>query len=432
MLNRFLPNSGYYGWIVVGVAFLCSALTSPGQSFAISLYLDVLMADLAISRIQISSIYAGATLLAAACLPAVGGLADRVPGRWFLSVTLLLLGLSLLGFAMVEGVYGLAIAFLAVRLLGQGAIGLGTLTIVVRWFRTYRGRALALVSLGFALGEMVFPGAIYALIDRAGWRTSLVVFATLYLVVFAPLVAWSLRERRPGEPVDGIGAEQEATGAARRAAELDEPDFTLSETLRMRVFWGMLLCAIVPPLVMTAVIFHQVALFASLGWNAALVPPAFMAFALGGVVMTYTTGLLLERVPTRYGIALGMALIVVAFASTLLPLPVAVGGLLYGLLLGFASGTVAASNSMLWPSYFGIASLGRIKGIVQAARNGATALGPPLAALLATATASFTSVLLLFGGVSIAAGLLAITLRPPAGRPVGGAYEATPAEFAAD
>ena len=35
---------------------------------------------------------------------------------------------------------------------------------------------------------------------------------------------------------------------------------------------------------------------------------------------------------------------------------------------------------MLWPNYFGVASLGSIKGIVSGVRNGATAVGPPLVA----------------------------------------------------
>jgi hypothetical protein len=68
-------------------------------------------------------------------------------------------------------------------------------------------------------------------------------------------------------------------------------------------------------MVATAVIFHQVALFASTGWAAALVPPAFMAFAGASVLMTYATGFLLERIPSRFGVALAMAFTVAAVAE---------------------------------------------------------------------------------------------------------------------
>ena len=42
-----------------------------------------------------------------------------------------------------------------------------------------------------------------------------------------------------------------------------------------------------------AVIFHQVALFGSVGWSDSLVPTAFMTLSATAVAMTYATGLLL-------------------------------------------------------------------------------------------------------------------------------------------
>jgi sugar phosphate permease len=411
--SRSFPNPTYYGWAVVGLGFLCSALSAPGQSFAISLYLDHLIADVGISRVELSSLYALATLLAAACLPLIGTLSDRVSGRRFLVPVLVLLAGAMLFLSQVRSVAALGAAFFALRVLGQGAIGLGTLTVTVRWFYTFRGRALAVVALGYAFGEMVFPALIHALIEWTGWRGSLGVLAAAYLLLFVPLVAWLMRERRPGsEPLDGeaLAANGSSTAAAHRAAERS---FSLRETLRMPVFWGMLLCVAVPPLVATAVIFHQVALFVSQGWSAALVPPAFMAFAVGGIVATYATGLALERVPSRYGVTLSMALAVAAFASMALPLAPAAGALLYGTLLGLGAGAVAAANSIVWPDYFGIDALGAIKGVVNAVRNGATAIGPPLAAVLMTAQGSFTPALLVFGAMSAAAGIAAVLLPPP-------------------
>lgn len=411
-MARLFPNPHYFGWRVVGLAFLCSALSSPGQSFAFSLYLDHLIRDLEISRVELSSLYAAATLAAAACLPLVGRWADRTSGRRLLSTVLVLMGLAIVLFSRVQNVAMLGAAFFALRLLGQGAIGLGTLTEVVRWFRRYRGRALALVSLGYAVGEMVFPATIYTLIEWAGWRGSLLVFAPLYLFVFAPLMAWGLRERSPGHAaLDGDPAgPSPGPGVVAPPAERS---FTFRETVRTPVFWGMLACVAVPPLVATAVIFHQVALFESRGWGVALVPSAFMAYAVGGVLMTYATGLLLERVPARFGVTLSLALMVLSFASFRLPLPPAVGALLYGGVLGLAGGAIATTNGILWADYFGIAALGAVKGVVNAVRNGATALGPPMAALLVTPTGSFSPALLVFGAMAGGAALLALALRPP-------------------
>ncbi|HUE97393.1 MAG TPA: MFS transporter [Longimicrobiaceae bacterium] len=409
---QLFPNPSYYGWVIVGVGFLCSALTSPGQSFVIALYLEPVMADLDVTRVEISSLYAAATLLAAACLPIVGRIADRAPSGIFLGVVVALLGLALAGFSAVSTVAGLAVSFFFLRLLGQGAVGLGTITATVQWFRRYRGRALALVGLGYAFGQLVYPGMIYGLVDRLGWRGSLLALALVYLFVAAPLVGRLIRERRPeDDPVDGA-----RLGHRRHhhlIGEQAETSFALREALRTPVFWGLLVWVAMLPLVHTAVIFHQVALFSSRGWDAALVPPAFMAYALGGVVMTYLMGLLLERRPTRIGLALSLGLSAVALAAIALPLPPFSGALLYGSLLGIASGAHAATSSILWPDYFGIEALGAGKGVVGAAVSGATAIGPPVAAVLVATSGSFDTSLLLFGSICAVGALMSLRLHKP-------------------
>ena len=44
-------------------------------------------------------------------------------------------------------------------------------------------------------------------------------------------------------------------------------------------------------------------------------------------------------------------------------------------------GTLGSTNGVLWPVYFGRASIGSLKAVVSSARNGSAALGPVLVAL---------------------------------------------------
>jgi MFS family permease len=395
--------------VVVAVGFACSGLSSPGQSFAISFYVDELMAASGLSRVQLSSVYAAATLAAAMLLPFVGAWADRLPARIFLASVLAALGLAIAALGGTIGPLSLVAAFFALRLLGQGAINLGTLTATVRWFYRYRARALALVTLGFAAGELTFPWIIFGLQSWLGWRGSLVAMGAVYLLVLAPLAASLLRERSPDEPMDGESGSRDP----RRPGEPAEYSWALREVVSRPSFWLITLLVCIPPFVVTAVIFHQVALFASLGWGEALVPPAFTAFALAGIVSTYGAGLALERHPSKLGVALSLLTFALAFLSPLLGLGPLPGALLYGALLGVASGVMATTNSVIWPDYYGIAALGRVKGVVNALRNGSTALGPPLAAALATADGRFMTPLLVFAFLCVAAGLLALAVRKP-------------------
>lgn len=425
---KAFPNPRFYGWAIVGLSFLAATLSSPGQSFAISLFIEEIIATLDVSRMAVASLYGAMTLTAALCLPFVGGLADRISGRAYLTINLLLLAMAIAFFGAVQNLVMLALAFFFLRLLGQGAIGLGTLTEIVRWFRRYRGRALAVGGLGYAFGELVFPITIVTLVGLFGWRGALWSFSGVYLVVFVPLFFLLLRERRRDESMDGIPGRAklpERSGALLETEKRDkqeelgpeeedgEESFTLKEALRMPLFWGLLVSVAVFPMVVTAVIFHQVALFEDRQWGLEAVPLSFMCFALAGVFTSYAAGILLETRPVRAGLVVGMLLATVA-------LLVAWGGdgslgtsLIYGTLLGASSGILTSTNALIWPQYFGIEALGAIKGVVNGVRNGATALGPPLVALLLGPEETFGLALLVLAILSLLPALAAPLLRPP-------------------
>lgn len=59
--------------------------------------------------------------------------------------------------------------------------------------------------------------------------------------------------------------------------------------------------------------------------------------------------------------------------------------------------------------------MGAAKGVVNAVRNGATALGPPIAAMLVAASGSFSSSLVAFG-VAAGRGRVSLALAPEATR----------------
>ncbi|MBR9991237.1 MAG: MFS transporter [Gemmatimonadetes bacterium] len=410
-----LPNAGYYGWVVVGTAMVCSALSSPGQSFALSLYIEHLIRDVGISRVQISSIYAGATLAAAATLPLFGAWADRTSARRFMGVVLIAMAGAMVMLSQARGVYMVVAALFALRMLGQGAIGLGTLTTTVRWFRRYRGRALAIVTLGYALGELVFPAVIVMLSAVVGWRGSLLVLGGVYAVVAAPVIFHVMRERRPeDEPMDGAVPPPPAPDVPGLVIEYPaDPDFSLKDALGTGTFWAMLLVVSISPMLLTAVIFHQVALFGSRGWAVSLVPAAFAAYALASVATTYASGVMFERRPVRFGVSASLLTAVAGLAWFMWGAGAAWSALAYGALLGASSGIAAATNSLVWPEYYGIRALGALKGVVNAVRNAATAAGPLIVAVVFRIGGT-SQALLVLGAIAVAGAVAAVFIRPPA------------------
>jgi hypothetical protein len=390
---RVVPNPRFYGWVIVASGFAATALSSPGQSFLLGLYLASFIRDVGLSATDLASLYAIATLCAAVFLPLLGRLLDRYHARAFLTGVVFAMGLVMV-------------------LLGQMTtpLGLGALTASSRWFERYRGRALGIVSLGYAFGELVFPTIVLALISTIGWRSSLWWLGWFYALLFAPLMLLLLRERRHNEPLDGeteILGEGVIPTTAWRERQTSVP---LRAALRQPIFWWLTVTSMVSPMVLTAILFHQVGLFAAQGWAASLVPTALMAYAVTSVVATYATGLMLERVPSRFGFVTSLLAMALAAGSLALELPALAGAVVFGGLLGATSGMASAANGQVWPDYFGVESLGAIRGVITAFRNGAAALGPPLLALVGTGAATGSGVVLFC--VLVGLGALAVIVLP--------------------
>lgn len=384
---------------LVMAGFVASALSSPAQSFGIAFYVDPLLAELPVSRTGLAALYGAATLAAAASLPLVGTLADRLPPRRFLPLVVVLLGASIGALSMVRGPLALVLILFAIRLLGQGAIGLGNVTAVSRAYHRHRAKALAAVTLGFPVGEMIFPLLIVGSIAWLGWRGSLQAFAVGYIVVAAGALWWIIgRPDRPSTPAAGLGAEppvEEATG-------------TLREVLLHPVFLAAVIASAALPLALTGILFHQVALFERLGWGLAAVPPALAFFAAGGVAGTLLAGGTMDRVHPRWGFVIAGLL---AGVATGLAAAGHVHWAPFAILLGLASGIGGGANGIIWSRYFGLPMLGRIKGTVTAVRNGATALGPPLVAVGLQAPDAVQGTLVLL--TAIFAGMLVLGWRLP-------------------
>jgi len=69
---------------------------------------------------------------------------------------------------LVQGVITLGLGFIAIRGLGQGALGLISVNAINLWFVQRRGLALSLSGIGFALGIGTFPLLIEGLITQYG------------------------------------------------------------------------------------------------------------------------------------------------------------------------------------------------------------------------------------------------------------------------
>lgn len=89
------------------------ALTAPGQTAAVSAFVDPMLAELGMSRTALSTAYLVGTLTGAAAMPLVGRALDTYGVRGTMAAVGVVFGAFLLGLSFVTGIVGVTAGFVA-------------------------------------------------------------------------------------------------------------------------------------------------------------------------------------------------------------------------------------------------------------------------------------------------------------------------------
>ena len=168
----FAPSAcpGVYGWVIVCAATLGSIFSIPGQTMGFTVFTDVLMEKLGLSRVELSLAYCLGTVASGLTLPWLGRVLDRWGERKMAVVSTGATGFILFYLAasapMSHGLGRVLPASLAaflvigfgfylVRAAAQGVLSMTCRNAIGKWFDHRRGLAMAvssiLVSFTFSL-----------------------------------------------------------------------------------------------------------------------------------------------------------------------------------------------------------------------------------------------------------------------------------------
>ena len=85
----------FYGWVIVVAATIGSIFSIPGQTMGFSVFTDVLIEELGLSRVQLSFAYCLGTVASGLTLPALGRILDRWGERRMAVISVVATGLVL-------------------------------------------------------------------------------------------------------------------------------------------------------------------------------------------------------------------------------------------------------------------------------------------------------------------------------------------------
>ena len=403
----------YYGWIILAAGTLGIIMTSPGQTFTVSIFIEYFIEDLGISRSLISTLYSAGSLISGFTMPFWGRKIDVWGSRKVAVVVSVLFGLSCLFMGSVQNAIMLGVGFILVRMLGQGTLAMVSQTVINQWWVRKRGMVTGisgiLVSL---LGVGAFPNLVFALIDAFDWRRAYWTLGVILLAGMAPLALLFFR-RRPedfGLLPDGLAAPEVDEEAPPGVVE--EESWTLQEAMRTRAFWIFIIGSMLFAMLSTGMFFHLVSIFNDRGLPAAVVATVYVPVSLASAAAYLVGGYITDRIPLKFLLAFGLLLQTTSLimAQTLQGV---ISALIFGVILGTTTVISRLVGSIVWPTYYGRQHLGSIYGFTMAAGVVGAALGPLPFGLVRDLTGTYQWVLFLSAAVCFVFSGVTLTVRKP-------------------
>ena len=406
----------FYGWAIVAFGALVVFGSAPGQSFIFSVFVDDVRGETGLSRTGISTLYAVGTVASAAMVFFISRLAARFGARRALMVAGV--GLAMACFAMsgVQTPLALALVFASLRALGQGSLTINTTVMTAQWFVRQRGRAMALMGLGYPLSIGVLPPLTKLLVDSLGLRETYAVLGGFVLLAILPGALFVARERPEDLGLYPDGA------LSPPPSERQSDESAITQTGRGPRFWQLALPLAVPSLVTTGLIFHQLAVMSERGLSGSFAAALFIPHAAALATMSVFAGYLIDRYGPKVVFSLGISLLVVAMLLISV-VTAEEGAVVYSLVLGASEGTTRVVNATAWAHYYGLLDIARVQGSAVMVVIAGTAIGPLPLAVLATSLGGFAEAAVALCLLPLLALVSVAVYRQPARGPRRGSNE---------
>ena len=371
--RRGNADNRFYGWNVVGAMFFGMFLVlGTRQSFGV--FVDTWEREWGVTTGEISVAAAIGWIINGFSQPILGKIVDRYGGRVMVVVSSVVLGVSYLLMAFIDGVIMLALLFGIVVSFFSGGVSPGTSgAIITRWFQRKRGMAMSIVAAGGSLGGLVMVPFLAQLMLATNWQTTWVVSGIIVLVLGVPISVLILRNSPDdvGQLPDGevrstdsrVSAEQRSRAQAlMRGGPLGSDRWT--ESFKSWPMWqlsiGYFVCGITTASISTHFVRWAISENVSQS-DAAWAFGILMGINAGGVVLI---GLLSDYIQRHYLLALVYLVRGVAFVS-LIVFPGAMAMWAFALIGGASWLATVPLTTGLTADVYGVKNVGTLGGLIN-------------------------------------------------------------------
>jgi MFS family permease len=337
-------------------------------------------------RAEISS---GLTVFAVAGIilgPFLGRMIDRWGPRRFGVIGSFLCGAAFAGFGTVSNsiLHWLAL-WVVFCIAAQVPRPIIWSTAISSEFTVSRGAALAVMTIGSALGGIAAPIVAGTLIAHFGWRMAYTIMGLGWgglVAVICYFFFFSRLDQKAGVP-----------GTTSKPAQ-DLPGLTPREAFTSATFAKFAVSIVLANSLYLGLMVHMIPLFTGIG-----VPRADAIWIVGlstlaAILAQVICGILADRMPGRYISAVSICLVPVACILLQIKSDSLALRVIPAFLVGMVGGERIHMVSYLTTRYFGMKSIGTIFGVVASATGAGVGLGPLLVGYIYDRTGSYDAILM--------------------------------------
>ena len=424
----FAPNRCpfYYGWVIVFAATIGSIFSIPGQTMGFSVFTEVLIEELGLTRVELSSAYCLGTVASGLTLPWFGRLLDLWGERRMAVASVIATGLVLFYLAkcdVVSHIIGqvlpagiasfvvISLGFYMIRAAAQGVLSMTCRNAIGKWFNYRRGLALAISGILVSFCYSFAPRGLDWMIKKYGFDGAWLLMGTSTIVVMAPL-AWLLFRDTPEQDGLEMDGGKMAVKASLNPDMHIHVDFTRREALRDYSFWVFNFTFSFYGLFATAFTFHILSLAKEYHFENERILSLFVPIAAISVITNLVFGSVNARLRLKW---LLLVMNLGSLSATLGMLFLDRSGGVWGYVIGngIASGGFVSLTGIVFPRFYGRQHLGAISGVNMSAMVIASGLGPLFFGLCHHYSGSYQWILLLSASVPLLLALLSLAADNP-------------------
>ncbi len=409
-MNALIRPGGrvFYGWWIVAACAGVQWLAAVTWMNSYGAYVVMMQDEFGWSMSLLSLAFALTRLESGLLGPLQGWLVDRFGPRLILTIGTLIFSVGFFVFATVDSITTYFVAFILIAL-GSSLGGFATLMVsLVNWFDRHRATAIAWSQIGFSVGGLCVPLAIW-IMETYGWR-NMALLSGFSVLIIAGLLVQLVRHRPEelGEVPDGIIAPQ-----ATAEKLVSGTSLSWRQAVREPSFWlissghGLALFTV------SSMLAHLIPhLTKGLGYTTIQAGLVFSAMTGVQLVGLFLGGYLGDRFNKRFictlcMVAHSVGLLAVTYADSLLMIGIFI--LLHGLAWGVRGPLMVALRA----DYFGTRSFGTIMGISSLIVMIGMTGGPIISGVMFDLEGNYTRAFTIIAGLSFVGSLCFWAASPP-------------------